>query len=189
MEALMMYRQDTFDHHDGDNKGFLTKTELRESVRTLGHNPTEQELWRLLAQVWTRVMCHVLNVTCHEADVQVDVDHDGTLNFEEFSNLTASIRHKKDPCGDLKMCWRVLGIYFYYLRYSFISTYFLLYVASDPSGRGKVPVKSVKRQLLCNNETSLSESEVLEIFQEYEDTDDMDESSFINAVTNIKLEK
>ena len=137
----------------------------------------------------SRVMCHVSRVTCHEADVQVDVDHDGTLNFEEFSNLTASISHKKDPCGDLKMCWRVLGIYFYYLRYSFISTYFVLYVASDPSGKGKVAVKCVKRQLLCNNETSLLESEVLEIFQEYEDTDDMDESSFINAVTNIKLEK
>ena len=65
MEALMMYRQDTFDHHDVDNKGFLTKTELRESVRTLGHNPTEQELWRLLAQVWPRVTCHVSRVTCH----------------------------------------------------------------------------------------------------------------------------
>ena len=48
--------QDTFDHHDVDNKGFLTKTELRESVRTLGHNPTEQELWRLLAQVWPLVL-------------------------------------------------------------------------------------------------------------------------------------
>ena len=61
--------QDTFDHHDVDNKGFLTKTELRESVRTLGHNPTEQELWRLLAQVWPRVTCHVLHVTCHVSRV------------------------------------------------------------------------------------------------------------------------
>ena len=119
--------QDTFDHHDVDNKGFLTKTELRESVRTLGHNPTEQELWRLLAQVWPRVTCHVSRDTCHEADVQVDVDHDGTLNFEEFSNLTASIRHKKDPCGDLKMCWRVLGSFIiYFILLYLLILYFML---------------------------------------------------------------
>ena len=73
------------------------------------------------------VMCHVSRVTCHEADVQVDVDHDGTLNFEEFSNLTASIRHKKDPCGDLKMCWRVLGSFIIYFSLLYLLTlYFML---------------------------------------------------------------
>ena len=43
--------QGTFHHHDVDKKGYLTKSELRESFRTLGHNPTEQEVWKLLAQV------------------------------------------------------------------------------------------------------------------------------------------
>ena len=71
--------------------------------------------------------CHVSRVTCHEADVQVDVDHDGTLNFEEFSNLTASIRHKKDPCGDLKMCWRVLGSFIiYFILLYLLILYFML---------------------------------------------------------------
>ena len=41
----------TFCYHDVEKKGYITKTELRESFRTLGHNPTEQELWKLLAQV------------------------------------------------------------------------------------------------------------------------------------------
>ena len=43
--------QDAFHHHDEDMKGFLTKTELRSCLRTLGHNPTEQEMWRFMAQV------------------------------------------------------------------------------------------------------------------------------------------
>ena len=75
----------------------------------------------------SRVTCHVSRVTCHEADVQVDVDHDGTLNFEEFSNLTASIRHEKDPCGDLKMCWRVLGSFIiYFILLYLLILYFML---------------------------------------------------------------
>lgn len=41
---------------------------------------------------------------------KVDVDHSGTLDFDEFSNLTSHIRHERDPFKDLSLCWRVLGI-------------------------------------------------------------------------------
>ena len=40
---------------------------------------------------------------------QVDIDHSGTLDFEEFSNLTGTIKHQRNPVQDLRLCWNVFG--------------------------------------------------------------------------------
>ena len=37
--------------NDVGQKGFLTKSELLQAVKCLGHNPTEEETWKLLAKV------------------------------------------------------------------------------------------------------------------------------------------
>ena len=47
---------------DPQGRGVLTKDDLRSCLRTLGHNPTEQQLWRFMARV--------------------DVDHSGSLDFQ-----------------------------------------------------------------------------------------------------------
>ena len=43
--------QETFELCDVGNKGFLTKSEVLESVKCLGHNPNEQEIWEMQAKV------------------------------------------------------------------------------------------------------------------------------------------
>ena len=55
---------------------------------SLGHNPTERELWSLMAQV--------------------DVDHSGTLDFGEFFVLMAPTMSGWEPEADLGECWRAL---------------------------------------------------------------------------------
>ena len=45
--------EEVFLLHDRSGRGFLTKDDLLGCLRTLGHNPTERELWSLMAQVDT----------------------------------------------------------------------------------------------------------------------------------------
>jgi len=79
--------EDAFELHGG-GKGFLSKTELRSCLRTLGHNPTQEELNRFMAKV--------------------DVDHSGALDFDEFFNLMSDMMCGWEPREDLGICWRAL---------------------------------------------------------------------------------
>ena len=47
---------------------------------------------------------------------RVDVDHSGTLDFEEFFSLMSGMMSGWDPVSDLGVCWRAI----------------------DPRGRGRV---------------------------------------------------
>lgn len=76
--------------HDLGCKGYLTKMELRESVHTLGYNPTDRDTWKMMAKI--------------------DVDHSGTVDLMEFSNITSLIWKDHDPSDDLVLCWKVFGM-------------------------------------------------------------------------------
>eukprot|EP00091_Calanus_sinicus_P012370 TRINITY_DN27929_c0_g1_i1.p1 TRINITY_DN27929_c0_g1~~TRINITY_DN27929_c0_g1_i1.p1 ORF type:complete len:159 (-),score=54.35 TRINITY_DN27929_c0_g1_i1:93-569(-) len=135
--------KDAFNHHDQGEKGFLTKSELRSCLRTLGHNPTEQEMWRFMAQV--------------------DVDHSGTLDFEEFFSLMSSMMSGWDPESDLGACWTVL----------------------DPAGRGKVKLKDLI-YLLKTFGAMVPGDEIEEMFEELDDIEEIDFNQFIEAVVGTR---
>jgi len=80
--------EDAFRLHDTKGNGFLTKDDLRSCLRTMGHNPSEQQLWKFMARV--------------------DVDHSGSLDFPEFLSLMNGMMTGWDPATDLRECWRVL---------------------------------------------------------------------------------
>eukprot|EP00092_Neocalanus_flemingeri_P032674 GFUD01035539.1.p1 GENE.GFUD01035539.1~~GFUD01035539.1.p1 ORF type:complete len:451 (+),score=169.82 GFUD01035539.1:105-1457(+) len=134
--------KDAFHHHDQDIKGFLTKGELRSCLRTLGHNPTEQEIWRFMAQV--------------------DVDHSGTLDFDEFFCLMSSMMSGWDPQSDLGACWQVL----------------------DPAGSGKIKLGDLV-YLLKTFGAMIPDDEIEEMFDGLCDTDDIDFNQFLEAVVGI----
>ena len=75
--------------HDLGGKGYLTKKEFKESVRMMGYNPTEREVWKMMAII--------------------DVDHSGTVDLMEFSNITTLLLKDNNPVEDLMLCWKVYG--------------------------------------------------------------------------------
>jgi len=135
--------QDAFHHHDQDQKGFLTKPELRDCLRTLGHNPTEQEMWRFMAQV--------------------DVDHSGTLDFDEFFSLMSRMMSGWDPESDLGACWGVL----------------------DPAGSGKINLNDLV-YLLKTYGAMVDDDEIEEMFGELIDFKEIDFNQFLEAVVGAR---
>lgn len=87
-EDLLYSLETAFFLHD-HHKGYLTKNELGTCLRDLGHNPTEKYLWELMAEI--------------------DVDHDGKVDFKEFVSLYINeMMDDEDPSVDLAKCWNVL---------------------------------------------------------------------------------
>jgi len=113
--------EDAFVLHDHEGNGFLTKHQLRSCLRMLGHNPTEQEIWRFMAKV--------------------DVDHSGTLDFEEFFTLMSQMMGGWDPVADLGLCWRAL----------------------DPAGAGQIDLQRL-RTLLHHHGARIPEDEMRNMF-------------------------
>jgi len=131
--------EDAFSYHDDGKKGYLSKSELRDCLRTLGHNFTEQQVWKLLAQV--------------------DVDHSGTLDFEEFFDLMSSMMCGWDPRTDLGICWRVL----------------------DPKGTGLINLQSLIN--LCRKYgAKVDDHEIEQMFTKYSQSDYIDFEQFYSAI-------
>ena len=114
---------------------------------------------------------------------QVDVDYSGTLDFDEFSNLTADIKHERDPYKDLSYCWGVLGT----SKRMLININRFKFHVQDPSGRGKLKVGTIKDQIMENNGAGICKSDVKEMFLNVDDHDYIDMFHFISAVTNSKV--
>ena len=64
---FILEMKEAFQLYDKSGDGFLDGKELGELMRSLGRNPTEDEIYKLMAEV--------------------DVDHNGKLDFEEFTIL------------------------------------------------------------------------------------------------------
>ena len=64
---FILEMKEAFQLYDKSGDGFLDSKELGELMRSLGRNPTEDEIFNLMAEV--------------------DVDHNGKLDFEEFTVL------------------------------------------------------------------------------------------------------
>lgn len=131
--------EDAFAYHDDGGKGYLSKSELRDCLRTLGHNLTEQQVWKFMAQV--------------------DVDHSGTLDFEEFFDLMSSMMCGWDPKGDLGICWRAL----------------------DPRGHGSIKVQPLLK-LFQRHGAKIQDHEIKEMFENIGETEEIDFDQFYLAV-------
>ena len=64
---FILEMKEAFQLYDKSGDGFLNSKELGELMRSLGRNPTEEEIFNLMAEV--------------------DVDHNGKLDFSEFTVL------------------------------------------------------------------------------------------------------
>ena len=58
------------------------------------------------------------------------------------------------------------------------------FVLLDPSGRGTMQVGKVKQQIIENNGAGICNSDIQEMFKHFREEDQIDMTSFINAVTN-----
>ena len=61
---FILEMKEAFQLYDKSGDGFLDSKEMGELMRSLGRNPTEEEIYNIMAEV--------------------DVDHNGKLDFEEF---------------------------------------------------------------------------------------------------------
>ncbi|XP_059291188.1 calmodulin-2-like [Lycium ferocissimum] len=72
---------------DKDGDGCITVEELETVIRSLGQNPTEEEL------------CHMIS--------EVDADENGTMEFTEFLNLISKKMKENDSEEELKEAFKV----------------------------------------------------------------------------------
>lgn len=79
---------EAFKMFDLDGSGRISRSELRDVLRNLGHNPNEQQINLLIAQV--------------------DVDGNGTLDLSEFMQFMSSHFCVWNPANDLGAVFRLL---------------------------------------------------------------------------------
>ena len=79
-----------------------------ESVKCLGHNPNEQEIWEMQAKVKKYVIKKIKMFFVFFFSFQIDIDHGTWVTFDEFSQLIEN--HERDHETDLMMSWRALGL-------------------------------------------------------------------------------
>ena len=94
---------------------------------------------------------------------QVDVDHSGTLDFEEFFSLMSSMMSGWDPQSDLGACWMVL----------------------DPAGKGRVKLKDLV-YLLKTFGAMVPCDEIEEMFEGLDDIEEIDFNQFLDAVVGTR---
>ncbi|EFJ32870.1 hypothetical protein SELMODRAFT_83841 [Selaginella moellendorffii] len=79
--------KEAFSLFDKDGDGCITTSELAVVMRSLGQNPSEQELREMIEEV--------------------DVDGNGTIDFQEFLNLMARKMKDTDTEEELKEAFKV----------------------------------------------------------------------------------
>lgn len=85
-EQIEEYR-DVFYMFDRDNNGYITTKELNTIMKTLGFNPTEEDLQQMI--------------------FTVDYDGDGRLNLEEYIQLMEQQKKPEDTEDDIVQAFRV----------------------------------------------------------------------------------
>jgi len=85
-EQIEEYR-DAFYMFDRDNNGYITTKELNRIMKTLGFNPTEEDLQQMI--------------------FTVDYDGDGRLNLEEYIQLMEQQKTPEDTEDDIVQAFRV----------------------------------------------------------------------------------
>ena len=113
---------------------------------------------------------------------KIDVDHSGTVDLMEFSNITSLIWKDHDPSDDLVLCWKVFGMNKQENR-NYIKHWFL-----DPTSKGALSIKNLKKDILNNNEAGITESELEDMFAIYNDEDQITVTEFINAVCKTEID-
>ncbi|CAL9081309.1 unnamed protein product [Musa acuminata var. zebrina] len=79
--------QEAFSLFDKDGDGCITLEELASVIRPLGHNPTEQELQDMIREV--------------------DVNGNGTIEFNEFFNIMAWKMKEADAEEEMREAFKV----------------------------------------------------------------------------------
>ena len=77
---------DAFEKFDVDHSGCIDAWELKEAMKSLGQNPTDEEVFGLLAQV--------------------DTDGSGNIDFQEFLQV---IEKQRDSQGDTGEDWDMVS--------------------------------------------------------------------------------
>lgn len=79
--------KEAFQLFDKDGSGYISSKELGMVMRSLGQNPTEQELMDMINEV--------------------DVDGSGTVDFPEFLDMMAKKIQNTDSAGEVREAFRV----------------------------------------------------------------------------------
>jgi calmodulin len=85
-EQTAEYRE-AFSLFDKDGDGCITKEELGTVMKSLGHNPTETELYDMINEI--------------------DEDGNGTVDFNEFLTMMIEKASAKDPNVELREAFKV----------------------------------------------------------------------------------
>merc|ERR1712189_164114 len=86
-ELLNAEFKEAFDEFDKDGSGTISTKELLGVMRSMGQNPTEDELLALV--------------------MEVDINGDGTIDFDEFLGMMKQKAHEVDEDSDLKEAFRI----------------------------------------------------------------------------------
>lgn len=85
-EQIAEYKE-AFSLFDKDGDGTIDATELGTVMRSLGQNPTESELTDMINEI--------------------DIDHSGTIDFDEFKAMMIAKDENRSPEDDLKEAFKV----------------------------------------------------------------------------------
>jgi len=86
-ELLNAEFKEAFDEFDKDGSGTISTRELLGVMRSMGQNPTEDELLALV--------------------MEVDINGDGTIDFQEFLGMMKQKANEADQESDLKEAFKI----------------------------------------------------------------------------------
>lgn len=125
--------REAFEIFDRDNDGYLTIKELAEIMRNLGNAPTEGEIQDMI--------------------LEVDIDGNGNINFQEFLSLMARRMRDGDLEEEMKQVFKLF----------------------DRDGNGKVGASELKSLMIGIGE-KITDEEIEDMIREA----DKDGDGFIN---------
>ena len=88
-EEQIMEFKEAFNFFDGDGDGTITTKEIGTVMRSLGQNPTEDELQEMINEI--------------------DVDGHGIIDFQEFLRMMVKMMSDKSSDAEIKEAFKALG--------------------------------------------------------------------------------
>lgn len=132
--------REAFSLFDKNGDGTISSTELGTVMRSLGQNPTENELQDMINEI--------------------DVDGNGTIDFEEFINMMAKKMRETDSEEELREAFRVF----------------------DKDGNGHISAAEL-RHVMTNLGEKLTDDEVDEMIREA----DLDGDGTVNYEEFVRM--